>query len=156
MKKDHITNSPKETRKLGEFLAEEILKIRNNKKAIVLGLQGDLGGGKTTFLQGFGKTLGIRQKILSPTFVIMKKFPVKKKGSFENFYHFDYYRLSGPKEILKLGFKEITSDPLNIIAVEWADKIKKILFKETVWIKFRFINDKKRKITILWKNLPKN
>jgi len=140
MKKENITSSSNQTKKLGEKFAREILKSRSRKKAFVIGLEGELGGGKTTFIQGFAKGLGIKEKILSPTFVIMKKF--------NNFYHFDCYKIQKSKELLDLGFKEIISNSENIIVVEWADKIKKIMPKNTLWIQFEFVDETIRKITI--------
>lgn len=157
MKFQCLTQSPAQTKKAGEILAREILRISPKKKAFVLGLEGDLGGGKTTFLQGFAKELGIKEKILSPTFIILKKFSIfncNPTGSprwvqqFSNFYHIDCYRLQKPKEILTLGFKEIASDSKNIVAVEWADKIQKIMPKDTLWIEFKFVNKKTRKIVL--------
>ena len=142
-----ITTSSYQTQKAGEILAKEILKTKLGKKAIVVGLSGELGWGKTTFLQGFAKGLEIREKILSPTFIIMKKFSIFN-FQFSNFYHIDCYRIQRPKELLDLGFKEIISNPGNVVAVEWADKIKKILPQNTVWLKFDFINNQTREITL--------
>ena len=139
MKKENITSDSIQTKKLGEKFAKEILEKKPKKTAFVVGLEGELGGGKTTFLQGFAKGLGIKEKILSPTFVIMKKF--------NDFYHIDCYRIEKPKELLDLGFKKITSNPKNIIVIEWADRIRKIMPKHTLWIKFDFINEKRRRIT---------
>ena len=147
MKKQYLTVSPSQTKKLGETLAREILKTKPKKIAQILGLEGDLGGGKTTFLQGFARGLGIKQKILSPTFVIMKRFKVESLR-FEGFYHVDCYRLKKPKEILDLGFKEIISNPKNIVAVEWAERIRKIMPKDIIWISFEFANKNQRKIVI--------
>jgi len=148
-----LTTTFGQTRKLGEKLAKEILRKKFGKTALVIGLEGELGGGKTAFLQGFAKGLGIKEKILSPTFVIYKKFKVQNpnvksnpKSKFQNFYHFDCYRIQKSKEILDLGFKEIISNPENIVAIEWADKIKKIMPKDVVWIKFKFVDKKIRKI----------
>ena len=149
--------------------------------AIILALEGDLGGGKTAFLQGFAKGLGIKQKITSPTFVILKKFQVsphqnpegepRTKASFirgrqvpygagkfgagqagfkfHDFYHIDCYRIEKPKEILDLDFKKIISEPKNIVAIEWSEKIKKILPKNRITIKFLFLGKNTRKMTIL-------
>ena len=135
-----LSKSPGQTKKLGETLAKEILKEKKQKKAFVLGLKGDLGGGKTTFLQGFARGLGIKEKITSPTFIIMKKF--------SNFYHFDCYRIRKPKELLDLGFKEIISNPQNIVAIEWAEKVRKILPKEVLILTFEFINKRTREIVL--------
>jgi len=117
------------------------------KQAIILGLTGELGSGKTTFLKGFAKGLGIKEKILSPTFIIMRKFSISH-SFFQNFYHFDCYRIKKPKELLILDFKKIISNPKNIVCLEWVEKIKKILPKNNLIIKFDFINSKTRKITI--------
>ena len=162
MVKSYLTKNPSETKKLGEKLAKRILKEKLKKRAVIIGLAGELGGGKTTFLQGFAKGLGIKEKILSPTFVILKKFkipnPLDAKRTprrvafqipkFKHFYHIDCYRIDKPKHILDLGFKEIISFPQNIVAIEWADRIQKIMLKGTIWIKLKFINKQKRQITI--------
>ena len=84
---EFITNNPCQTKKLGEKFAERILKEKLKKRAFVIGLKGDLGGGKTTFLQGFAKGLGIKEKILSPTFIILRKFKVKSL-KFKVFWYF--------------------------------------------------------------------
>jgi tRNA threonylcarbamoyladenosine biosynthesis protein TsaE len=119
-----------------------------------LALEGELGGGKTTFLKGFAKGLGIKEKILSPTFILIKKFNIEHQTSnFKHFYHIDCYRIEKPKEILNLGFNEIIRNSKNIIAIEWADKIKKILPKRVIWIDFRFRNKSEREIKIKWKKL---
>lgn len=142
-----LTQSPSQTKKLGKILAREFL-ITSIEKALVLGLIGDLGGGKTTFLQGFARGLGIKERILSPSFVIMKRFEMINKKNFVNFYHFDCYRIENAGEILNLGFREIISNPQNITSIEWADRITQILPKDTLILKFEFIDQKTRKITI--------
>lgn len=146
---EQITKSAYETNRLGRSLAEKLTRRKGNK-ALILGLKGDLGGGKTTFLQGFAKGLKIKQKILSPTFVIMKRYQLTNYpiGKLSNFYHFDCYRIRKPKEILDLGFKKIISDPKNIVTIEWAERIKKILPKNTTWINFEFVDKNKREIKI--------
>jgi len=154
-----LTKSPFQTKKLGEVLAKEILKVQiKRKKAFIFGLEGDLGGGKTTFLQGLARGLGIKEKILSPTFTIMKKFQIPNSKSqtnskikipnFKTFYHIDCYRIKKTKEILNLGFKEVISNPQSIVAIEWADRIKKILPRNTIRIKFEFIDKNRRQIII--------
>ncbi|PIQ92385.1 MAG: tRNA (adenosine(37)-N6)-threonylcarbamoyltransferase complex ATPase subunit type 1 TsaE [Parcubacteria group bacterium CG11_big_fil_rev_8_21_14_0_20_39_14] len=146
-KKQIQSYSARETRNLAEKLARFFKKRNPQKRALVLALEGDLGGGKTTFLQGFAKGLGIKEKILSPTFIILKRFQVSG-FRFHNFYHIDCYRIQKPQELLDLGFKEIISNPENIVAVEWADRVRKIMPKNTIWAKFEFIDKNTRKITI--------
>ncbi len=143
MKKENITSSSIQTKKLGEKFAKEILAKKSKKKSFVIGLEGKLGAGKTCFLQGFAKGLGVKEKILSPTFVIYKKFQIPNS---KFLYHIDCYRVQKSKELLDLGFKKIISNPENIIAVEWAEKIKEIMPKHALWIKFKFIDEKTRKI----------
>ena len=140
MDKKYTTTSYKQTQKLGEKLAKEILGIPQQKTAVVLALQGNLGGGKTTFLQGFAKGLGIKEKILSPTFVIIKRFG--------NFYHFDCYRLKNERDILGLDFKKIISNPENIVALEWPERIKKVLPKNCITINFKFVDENTREINL--------
>ena len=154
MNKLYTTISYKQTQKLGENLGKEIIKNGLKKKAIILALNGNLGGGKTTFLQGFAKGLGIKEKILSPTFVVMKRFRIKnsefriQNTKFTDFYHFDCYRLNNKKDVESINFKKIISDPKNIVAIEWPEKIKKALPKKSVLITFKFINKNKREIKI--------
>ena len=143
----YTTESFNQTQKLGENYAKEILKINAKNNAVVFALQGDLGSGKTTFLQGFAKGLGIKEKILSPTFVIMKRFEIKNKD-FNNFCHIDCYRIKDSKDILELDFKKIISDQKNIVAVEWPEKIRKILPKDIISIDFKFIDKNKREIKL--------
>ena len=153
MKRQQFTYSLSQTQKIAKELARDILRNKNNKNAFVVALEGDLGSGKTAFVQGFAKGLGIKEKILSPTFVILKKYQIPNtKHKIQNFYHIDCYRIQKPKEVLDLGLKEIISNPQNIIAIEWADRVKKILSKGATWIRFGFIDEKTRKIIIKkWK-----
>ena len=144
-KSTYITNSLEETQKIAFDLAQKFSSDgRSKTSAMVIALRGELGGGKTSFAQGFAKGLGIKSKILSPTFNIFKKFKFQNYGTL---YHFDCYRVEKTKEILDLGFEEIISNPNNIVVIEWAEKIKKILPKETLWITFKFTNETTRKIT---------
>jgi tRNA threonylcarbamoyl adenosine modification protein YjeE len=147
MSKSYLTDSPTKTKELGKNIAKNVLKKKKGQRAVVFGLEGDLGGGKTTFLQGFALGLSIKDKILSPTFVIMKKYEILKSKEYKNFYHLDCYRASDAKEIFSLGIKEIISNPENIVAVEWAKNIKTVLPEDLIWVKFKFVGQKTRKIT---------
>jgi len=148
------TKSAEETQNLGKRLAQGILKSRLQNPtaagAVVLALKGDLGGGKTTFLQGFADSLGVKEKILSPTFVIMKNFSAQggPASGWKNFYHIDCYRLKDEQDILELDFKNIIKNPENIVAIEWPERIEKILPKNTIAIEFKFIDEQTRELTI--------
>jgi tRNA threonylcarbamoyladenosine biosynthesis protein TsaE len=147
--KKYITANPSQTEKLGEKIAKKILWLKPQKGAQLLALEGSLGGGKTTFLKGLAKGLGIKEKILSPTFILMRKFSIKHPtSSFKHFFHIDCYRIKKPKEILDLGFKEIISNPKNIVAIEWANRIRQIIPKKALQIKFKILNENQRQIVI--------
>ena len=144
-----ITNSPKETKKVGSALAFTLEKEPiSQKQALIIALEGDLGSGKTTFIQGLASGLKIKENILSPTFVIQKDFLLTLKN-YRNLYHIDAYRLKNPEELLELGFKELIRNPENLIVIEWADKIRKILPKEILKIEFINLGKNKRKIIII-------
>lgn len=130
------TKSSNQTKKVAAILAKKFLAGKaKRKKALVFALLGDLGSGKTTFVQGFLRALGIRKKITSPTFVIFKRLKIKDLR-FKNAYHVDCYRIQKPKDLSTLGLKEILANPQNIVLIEWAERIKRILPKNTIWLKF--------------------
>lgn len=142
-----VTKSAKETEHAGFILARELKSGPASKRAMVVALYGDLGSGKTTFTKGFAKGLDLKEDILSPTFVIQKDFPVSSKN-FTNFYHIDAYRLKNPEELTELGFGDIAKKPKNIIVIEWADKVEKILPKEILKIDFFNLEKGRRAIII--------
>lgn len=142
-----ITNSLEETQNLGKKIAENILKNPQKSGAVVLALKGDLGSGKTTFMQGFAKGLGVDEKIFSPTFVIMKHYQIKNKN-FTNFYHIDCYRLKDENDAAELDFENIINNPENIVAIEWPERIKNLLPKDITTIKFEVVSEDKRQLTI--------
>jgi len=131
------TDSSKETQKIAAGLAKKFLRAKTKRKnALVFALMGELGSGKTTFVQGFLRGLGIKKKITSPTFVIAKNYKLKTKN-YKQAYHIDCYRIKKADELLKLGLREVLENPQNIVLIEWAKKIKKILPKNFVWLKFK-------------------
>jgi tRNA threonylcarbamoyladenosine biosynthesis protein TsaE len=159
-----LTQNAKETKELGREvgnnLKNKLLNKPSSNGALVLALTGDLGSGKTTFIQGLADGLGIKQRIISPTFIIIRSYNMEHKTKKEKptsevrrlktFYHIDLYRLEEnvEREMKNLGIDEIMSDPLNILAIEWAEKAKDYLPKNTKWIKFEYVNENKRRITV--------
>lgn len=133
----HITNSAEETQKLGEILGQAIRTPR------IIAFESDLGGGKTTFIQGLAKGLGIKGKIVSPTFVLEKIYPVPKKKF--ALYHYDVYRLEADPVLLG---EILENAATNIVAIEWAEKIKRWLPKNTIWIRISAQGDTRRQIKI--------
>src|SRR3989338_8005494 len=110
----YITKSADETKKIAKELAQ---KIDHG----VIALVGELGAGKTTFTQGFAKGLGIKDKIISPTFVLIRQHQIHKLK--KTLYHLDLYRLENLKDIKELAIDELAQDG-NIVLVEWAQKAK--------------------------------
>lgn len=132
-------HSAKETKKLAKELVQTLRQAQGikdkNKHALVIALHGNLGAGKTTFVQGFLRGLGVKSKITSPTFVIAKSYKLKSI-SYAIAYHIDCYRIKKPAELILLGIKEIFSEPKNIVLIEWPERIKKIIPKNAVKINF--------------------
>jgi tRNA threonylcarbamoyladenosine biosynthesis protein TsaE len=140
-----ITNSFEETKNLGEKFAKDL------KGGEIIALYGDLGGGKTTFVQGLALGLGIKRRIISPTFIIVRTYDLKlpqEEDKQKTFYHIDLYRTGGPEDFNGLGLGDIIADPGNIVAVEWAEKMKDILPGKRTDIFFKYLGDNRREITI--------
>jgi len=147
-----ISKNANQTKKLGNFLAGELLKdILKAKSSLIFACKGDLGSGKTTFIQGLAGGLGIKEKITSPTFVLLKKFSFFLKQKQYFFYHIDCYRLSSKQLSSALDLKELFKSRKTIIIIEWAEKLKKILPQDAIWINFKYLDKDERKI--IFKNL---
>ena len=111
--KKFISHSEKETKDLAKKLAKNLTGV--------IALTGELGAGKTIFVQGFAEGLGIKDKIISPTFVLIRQHKIPKSSRM--LYHIDLYRL---EDFAELGLQEITEDPNNIVLIEWAEKLKEL------------------------------
>ena len=128
----------------------------------IICLSGDLGAGKTTFTQGLLKGLKAKGPFTSPTFNILKEYIISNfefrnnKNSFKiknsklKIYHIDAYRVNS-KDIIDLGFKDFAGKPNSIVIIEWAERIKKLIPASALWIKFKWMSDKERKITLVKK-----
>lgn len=129
--------SSKETQEIANKIALNTIKNQNKnaKSALIFELIGDLGSGKTTFVKGFLKGIGFNGNVKSPTFIIMRRTKIKN-DFFENVFHIDAYRLKKIDDFLALNFKEIISNPKNIILIEWPQNIKNIIKEKTIKIKF--------------------
>lgn len=142
MEKTIITNSFEETQKLGMEFAKKVSDIS------VLALHGDLGSGKTTFIQGLAQGLKITKKIISPTFIIMRSYEIPTPSPKDNFYHIDLYRVHTEADVEELGLIELMNDPDNLLAIEWPEKIQKLLPEKRLDLYFSYIDEDKREITI--------
>ena len=157
-----ITKSSEETQKIAETFAKKLTSKGLNPfrgstpKALIIALHGELGSGKTAFVQGLAKGLGIKRRIISPTFVLVREHRIKNKPSLTsykesrimNLYHIDLYRIENVREIRSLGLEEIMNDQNSIVAIEWAEKIAELLPKEKIDIHFENVDENRRKIII--------
>jgi len=152
-----FSESPEETQKIASFFINAIWQQKDSKRkqaclsrqaclrrqALVISLEGNLGSGKTEFLKGIAKGIRLKEKVFSPTFLIMKRFPLKHKV-FKFLWHLDCYRLKKISEMRELDFQVIIKNPQNIIFIEWGDKIKRLLPKNHWTIKFQIKSEKER------------
>ena len=140
---ENLEETKEKAIKLKNKLCEE---DKNTHKARVVGFYGELGSGKTTFIQYLGETFGIKEKLLSPTFVIEKIYNIKNNRKFNRFIHIDAYRLEEAGELRTLGWEEILRDSKNLIVVEWGGKVEELLPKDTLRVYLEFIDENKRRI----------
>lgn len=109
------SNSPEETAEFAKSFASEL------KPGDVISLNGDLGAGKTAFVQGLAKGLGITEYLSSPTFTIVNCYEGKMP-----LYHFDVYRIADEEEMYEIGYDEYV-DGDGVCVIEWAENIESIL-----------------------------
>lgn len=117
------TRSPEETRRLASALSPLLLP------GDFISLSGDLGAGKTTFVQGLGAGLGIVDHVTSPSFILMKEY----LGGRYPLMHLDVYRLSRAQELIDLGYDDFL-DPSYIVVVEWGDVVEPLLPRDHLLI----------------------
>tara|TARA_B100000745_G_scaffold126448_1_gene82392 strand:+ start:2884 stop:3459 length:576 start_codon:yes stop_codon:yes gene_type:complete len=130
-----------------EFLADEVLALaveQTSAGATVLALHGDLGTGKTTFVQILAKKLGVVEVVTSPTFMLMKVYELPGVDSFTYFdqrvfkklVHADMYRIEEVDEMRVLGFEKMLQEKGDIMCIEWAEKITDMLPADTIHLHF--------------------
>lgn len=132
-----ISKSSQETKDIAAKFASKL------NGGSTISLSGNLGGGKTTFVQGLARGLGIKEKITSPTFVIIKEYPTIKNFSLV---HIDLYRINNFSEAKSAGIEDYLGKPDQVCVIEWGERIKEHLPKNTKLIKFKFIDENTREI----------
>jgi len=132
---------------ISESILNKISKTKSSK-AKVLALSGELGAGKTTLTQELGRILGIKDKIISPTFVIMKIYDIDKKSeyysSFKKLIHIDAYRLESKEELFKIGWTDLNDDKDNLIIIEWPEKVEGALDDGSHFVKLEHVDEETR------------
>jgi tRNA threonylcarbamoyladenosine biosynthesis protein TsaE len=137
-----VTKSPEETATFGKILSDAIVRKQTKGELsgpVVICLYGDLGSGKTTFVQGLLHGLGIATRVLSPTFIIVRRYDCPQLH--RSISHIDCYRLSNIKDIEGLGFPDVFADPSGLVLVEWAERLGDKLPENRMDITFDVRND---------------
>jgi len=140
-----ITLSEKQTLDLGKKIAKEL------KGGETIALIGELGAGKTIFTKGIADGLRIKKIITSPTFVLMKVYPIdlKKNNKIKTLCHIDAYRLNSGKDLIDIGINDYLGQKNTVTIIEWADQIEDILPINTIFVKIEVeSNGRKRVISI--------
>lgn len=149
---EYTTHSPEET----EALAAEIVGETLEEKcmagtATIFALSGELGAGKTVFVKGVAKALGIEDAVTSPTFVLMKIYDIPEEHiasqKFSRLIHMDCYRLNSAEELEALGWHTFATDPKNIIFLEWPEMGGLAIPERAREIHIEGLNETTRKIS---------
>lgn len=141
MDREYVTESPQETAKVGQEVGDWI-----EGGCRVICLYGELGSGKTTFSGGFAKAFGITTRLLSPTFIIVRRYQIPE--TFRFLFHIDLYRMEAEKDLPGLGLQEILANPDSVVLIEWAEKLGKLLPKDRIDARFAVQDDGKHSIAI--------
>lgn len=128
MRLSFVTQSPEETIKLGENLGKII------SPPLIVALYGELGSGKTTFLKGVARGLGV-EKIRSPSFIMITRY----KGKYP-IIHVDLYRLDSGEELVPLGLKDMLYDETSVVFIEWAERAESLLPSSRISVKISHLN----------------
>ncbi len=133
MNSKYISKTDAETQKIGQDFAKTL------KEDDTVLLFGDLGFGKTTFVKGVAKGMGIKGRIISPTFTIIKEY--------ENLYHLDLYRIENQKQIDELGLSDLLESP-GIKLIEWPENMHGIMPQKRIEVKILLNKDNTRVFNI--------
>jgi len=137
---DLVSNSASQTRRFGYRLGLLL------QPGDVVCLEGDLGTGKTCFVQGIGQALGVQETITSPTFTLINEYCAADQRM--PLFHVDVYRLTDAAEIGEIGLWELLEDD-GVCVIEWADQIRDHLPQETLWVSLRhYVGDNRRGIIL--------
>ncbi len=127
---EFMSRSPDQTQRLGARLGVLL------KGGDVICLEGSLGTGKTCLAQGIGRGWGIGQPLISPTFVLVREYA--RPEDRVKLHHIDLYRVSNEAEALTLGIEELLGDEFAICIIEWAERARRLIPEEHLWIELAF------------------
>ena len=135
---------------LEKFAAKYAKSLRPDD---IVGLVGDLGAGKTAFVQRLAKTLGVKVPVRSPTFILLQDLPtsrtVAKRTGIASLCHIDAYRLENEDELFAIGFQEYAERDDAVILIEWADRLPSVRWLDHYReIRFDFDGEGERVLTL--------
>ena len=130
-----ITNTPEETEALGARLARAL------EPGAVVAFTGDLGAGKTAFVRGLARGLGVQDRVTSPTFTIVNEY----EGGRLPLFHFDLYRLGCADELFDIGWEDYLARG-GVCAVEWSERMEELLEPGTIRVDLRRGEDEDRRV----------
>ena len=123
---EYVSNAPAETEALGAALADRL------KPGAVVAFSGDLGAGKTAFVRGMARGLGIPERVTSPTFTIVNEY----EGGRLPLFHFDMYRLGSSDELFDIGWEDYLTRG-GVCAVEWSENVSDALEGDCIRVDIR-------------------
>lgn len=132
----YFTNSERETEKLGEALARKL------PDGTVVAMYGDLGAGKTAFVRGMARGLGLDARVSSPTFTIVNEYIGAR-----SLFHFDMYRLGSADELFDIGWEDYLSRGA-VCAVEWSENVREAFNGDELMVSIEKLDEQRRKITL--------
>lgn len=141
----YSSGSAAETYALGQKIGRQL------KSGQVFCLTGDLGSGKTVFTQGLAAGLGVKERVISPTFVLRRDYYLRKTG-LTSFHHFDFYRLETEEDAESLGLVQLYQQPGAVVVIEWGEKLPAVLPDHYRQINFKVKDDEEREIVSQEKN----
>ena len=133
---EFITNSELETEQLGERIAKAV------SGGAVIAMYGDLGAGKTAFVRGMARGMGLTCRVSSPTFTIVNEYLGERE-----LIHFDMYRLSGAEELFDIGWEDYISRGA-VCVVEWSENVQDAFFGDEIKVTIDKLSDTGRRISI--------
>ncbi len=145
--KNFVSHSLEETSAIASKWLAGVFAQAAADQAMVVALNGQLGSGKTTFVQSVARALGVDDAVTSPTFVIMKKHKLVGTSHFKSLVHIDAYRLENGSDLGALEFEDIVADPGNLVLIEWAENVKSGLPADIEKIDFEYVSENERKIS---------
>lgn len=120
-------------------VAQEI--ARSLKGGDVIALEGNLGAGKTTFVRALARAFGIKARVTSPTFLLMRCYALprgKSRRGIRHLCHVDAYRVRSGKELRDIGLAEYLTAPDSLTVIEWPEHARDILPRRTIRIRFKY------------------